>query len=851
MQQYIQKYGEKTILAEIDHEEKETQINRHSIQKFYDRISHDEKTSLDNTSLGRRFIQYEYQKLNSNILEWLTTWLQPKRGVKPAYVDLIQEMVTIYHEKETVADILTLATINTTLNQCVKSINISNAIITQIAKNIEEEVKLTQFIQEHQEEKIPTFKGLDKRVQQHYKLTYLSKIYKKNKFQKIRWNKETRLTLSQTLLNLYLDKSNMIEEILIDNIPHIIPTTHFLEAWKQNIDKIKMNTYGTPLTLIPPMEWTDQNSGGYYTKNKQTLIRLREYTNTSFLTSYLKRLEEIEIPTVLTAVNSIQNTPWKINKKVLQVAEKIIELGGGRAGIPFMQEAPHPTTLPLNPTETEIKAYKKKMVVYYRSEKRRRSIQLRTLSTINTAKNYAEYDRFFVPHNMDFRGRIYPIPLFNFQGDELTKGLLEFADTPAIPTNDPKYLEYFYIEGSNRAGIDKVSFADRIQWIKDHQDLILATAQDPLGNLWWQDLDSPFQFLGFCYEFFNLTIFLKNNNNSIKGFKTGLVCSYDGTCSGLQHYSALLRDPIGGKAVNLLPSDKPNDIYKIVADKVNQHIENDCQNGTLDEEKEDKKGEKYIKLGTRSLALIWNTYGVTRKVTKRSVMTLAYGSREYGFKEQILEDIIKPDIYHNDTASIFDGCQSQSAQYLAKLIWNAVQTTVVKAVEGMQWLQECASQVTKQGEVVTWWTPAEMPIQQQYMEYRVKKVRLRCAGKRTYLYYPDETGNIDKRHQRSGIAPNFIHSLDASHLQLTVKACHNQGIEHFAMVHDSYGTCLAHAPIMYRIVREEFVKMYENNDILEDIRSHLQVLIKKPLPPPPSKGTLNLQEILKSPYIFC
>lgn len=40
----------------------------------------------------------------------------------------------------------------------------------------------------------------------------------------------------------------------------------------------------------------------------------------------------------------------------------------------------------------------------------------------------------------------------------------------------------------------------------------------------------------------------------------------DGSCNGLQHYAALGRDEAGGKAVNLLPSDKPQDVYKVGVD---------------------------------------------------------------------------------------------------------------------------------------------------------------------------------------------------------------------------------------------------------------------------------------------
>ncbi|UZT50034.1 DNA-directed RNA polymerase [Enterobacter phage 01_vB_Eclo_IJM] len=35
---------------------------------------------------------------------------------------------------------------------------------------------------------------------------------------------------------------------------------------------------------------------------------------------------------------------------------------------------------------------------------------------------------------------------------------------------------------------------------------------------------------------------------------------------------------------------------------------------------------------------------MSRSVTKRSVMTLAYGSKEYGFADQVFEDTVMPAI---------------------------------------------------------------------------------------------------------------------------------------------------------------------------------------------------------------
>ena len=233
-------------------------------------------------------------------------------------------------------------------------------------------------------------------------------------------------------------------------------------------------------------------------------------------------------------------------------------------------------------------------------------------------------------------------------------------------------------------------------------------------------------------------------------------------------------------------------------------------------------------------------------------MTLAYGAKEYGFRDQIMDDTIDPDIIEKEDASVFNKYNKwQSSVYMARLIWEAVGKTVVKAVEGMRWLQDCARIVTKKGNVVTWVTPLGLPVQQSYMKVETRTVQIRCAGKRIRLYGCEPTGNVDSKAQASGIAPNFIHSMDAAHLQLTVLNSVEAGIHHFAMIHDSYGCPVSQARTMYQVVRQSFVNIYTENDVLDNFRNDMQFLSTKKLPEIPSKDTLDIQEVLKSPYIFC
>ncbi|MEE2186353.1 DNA-directed RNA polymerase, partial [Klebsiella pneumoniae] len=53
----------------------------------------------------------------------------------------------------------------------------------------------------------------------------------------------------------------------------------------------------------------------------------------------------------------------------------------------------------------------------------------------------------------------------------------------------------------------------------------------------------------------------------------------------------------------------------------------------------------------------------------------------------------------------------------------------------------------------------------------------------------NKDSGIDARKQESGIAPNFVHSMDGSHLRMTVVRSNEvYGVESFALIHDSFGT---------------------------------------------------------------
>lgn len=609
--------------------------------------------------------------------------------------------------------------------------------------------------------------------------------------------------------------------------------------------------------VVPPKPWTGVVGGGYWAKGRRPLPLIRLGSK-----SAVARYEDVYMPEVYDAVNIIQNTPWKVNKKVLDVVNMVEKLNNTPIDdIPQME--------PLKPedyageTEEELKAWKKAAAGIYRREKARQSRRLSLSFIVNQANKFSQFKAIWFPYNMDWRGRVYAVPMFNPQGNDMQKGLLTLAVGKPIGADGFKWLK---VHGANCAGVDKVTFEERIKWVEDNHENIMAAAKAPMDSIeWWGKLDSPFCFLAFCFEYAGVM-------HHGLSYSCSLPIAFDGSCSGIQHFSAMLRDHIGGHAVNLTPSGKVQDIYRIVSDRIEEKLKVLLINGTDNEmvTHEDKKtGEitERIKLGTRELARQWLTYGMSRKVTKRSVMTLAYGSKEYGFADQVYEDIVMPAIDSGSGAMFTE--PSQASRFMAKMIWEAVSVTVVAAVGAMKWLQGAAKLLAaevkdkKTGEIlkpclpVHWVTPDGFPVWQEYRKKDTTRLNLMFLG--SFNLQPTVNKGtkkeLDKHKQESGISPNFVHSQDGSHLRKTVVHTHcKYGVMSFAVIHDSFGTIPADAEYLFRGVRETMVETYRDNDVLLDFYEQFEYQLHESqrgkLPELPKKGKLNIEDILSSDFAF-
>lgn len=767
---------------------------------------------------------------------------------------------------------LSLITIRAILSASIK--NVFGLTLVSISKSIgqkiREELRIKNILAVAPKYTQP---AADKRIGESYKKAFYkavsSKLIDENLLapeDKLQNSDLVRIGLK--FIELFVESTGLARFIKVSNKKGISYMLHvdeyILDFLEKNDEELASFMYFKRPMLIKPLDWTSPVDGGYLLKLQKddSFIKVNKHS--------LEFYMDVDMPMVYNAVNAIQSTAWRINKRVYRVAEEISGWTNMPEGLDMpTKEAPEKPIRPVDAdTNPEVqKKWRKDMMRYYQLDNTRKGKRLLVDMVLEQAKTYLQEDHIYFPHSIDFRGRVYPMTLLSPQGNDFTKGLLEFAEGVELGEDGAKWLAF---HGANCWGLDKKPLEERLCWVYENPELISRIADDPLNNLDWTTADEPWEFLSFCFEWAE---YLKQGTT----YKSHIAVAFDGSCSGLQHYSAMLRDEVGATAVNLVPDTKVHDIYGIVAKKVNEILKDDAKNGTDDAYVVDPKSkEEYLKKGTQSLATEWLKHGVTRKVTKRSVMTLCYGSKQYGFSEQVYEDTVMPAVLENPLSF---SKPKQAASYMAKLIWDSVQKVVVKAVEAMTWLQDASSLLASQTDTMgnalpTYWvTPAGFPVKQEYHKTEMRQVKL-VLGTSVMIHAEDTTGGklentkgifwpaigrdipgtIDKRKQRQGIAPNFVHSMDASHLMLTVNACVAKGIHSFAMIHDSYGTHAGNAGVLFKTVREVFVDTYKNHDVLQDLHDHVLNMLSdrsaRELPEIPSKGTLDLDLVKESAYAF-
>ncbi|KAI9471856.1 MAG: hypothetical protein EXX96DRAFT_581998 [Benjaminiella poitrasii] len=583
--------------------------------------------------------------------------------------------------------------------------------------------------------------------------------------------------------------------------------------------------------LVHPRPWLSYNSGGYLS-TKSLCMRVKD--SAEQLVYLQKASESDHLSKVLAGLDVLGTTRWRVNKDVFKVILDVWNSGEALGDIPPAISGGTP--LPPKPenydTDPKVKFnWVTEVKKIQTTDRNNHSLRCDVNYKVETARAFLNLPMYF-PHNMDFRGRAYPMPpTLNHLGNDLCRGLLTFDDAKPLGVRGWKWLK---IQLANLYGYDKHSFTEREAFTMENMKNILDSVDKPLeGSRWWLKADSPWQCLAACYE-----IAAAYRSGQPEEFKSRLPIHQDGTCNGLQHYAALGGDLAGARAVNLSAGDRPADVYTGVADMVNEQIN-----------KAAAEGDEFAKM------LQGN---ISRKVVKQTVMTNVYGVTFVGARAQI-ESKLKdnPNIPRDKTYAL--------SGYLAKAVFASLGEMFTGAHRIQDWLTDSARRIarsvpletleeagvtSRQGQdasenagkhskgkpskkkttfsartpqsnqmtSVIWTTPLGLPIVQPYR--RAGKRQVATLLQTIYIEDPDASRPVNTMKQSSAFPPNFIHSLDATHMLMSAIACHRKGLA-FASVHDSYWTHACDVDAMNEVIRDQFIELH-SQPIMENLLSEFK-----------------------------
>lgn len=548
--------------------------------------------------------------------------------------------------------------------------------------------------------------------------------------------------------------------------------------------------------VVEPFKWSSDAQGGYVRIRTPLVIKISNRQRSLIGVADMKPMYE--------CMDAVASTPWRVNRRLLDVAEAVWKGGGDeRLGIPRADDEPMPPRLDDDADINDIRKRKRERADAYERNIRAMRDRQQFIRKCDLARELGQEERFWYPHQLDFRGRTYPIPqILNHQGDDLCRGLLEFAD--ARPVTSDAGREALMIEVANAYGVDKVPYSERVEWAADHAGQIARSALTPLDEDWWVKADAPWQCLAACMA-------LADPEAAAHA-----VTRRDGTCNGLQNYAALGRDADAAAMVNMLPADRPNDIYSIVAERLKT---------LLAEDRQSPHAAKILPL-------------VGRKTTKATVMTVMYGVTAVGARKQA-HAFLEEAGYSGD--KVYD-----ASRYLSAMTLRALGDLASGAVQIMDWLADCARVIAKGGRCVEWTTPIGFPVVQSYR--RSKTTTIFTIAQAISFWAENDDMPVWVRKQVNSMPPNFIHSIDKCHMFMTARACREAGIA-FAGVHDNFWTHAEDRLTQDRILREKFVALHDR-PILTALHEQLQTQATKPLPEPPGLGLFDIRSVLDAPYFF-
>jgi DNA-directed RNA polymerase len=511
----------------------------------------DKRKALSDTKLGSYYVRVISAKLVPAIQAFLIA--------KPAgkYTTVAKHLMGTKIEPEVLAFLTTKAVISmVAVYAGQKNRYKRNTLGRFIADFIHDEWRIRHFNNSDNRRKLlkKLFKDFDRRsYPREWRKRTIQNYFDAEQVSWEGWSAKQKTAIGYTMLKLFSDVTGLLD--FTDGGVHVEPSDGFIEhAGEMILKQANQFTLYKPMVVVP-YDWKPNNlfRGGYISKDIKRYPLIKGARKRD-----VERLVSCDLGRVLDPINALQHTAWRINMDVHSALQwSYNSFGGGIGKVPRADAIPLPPLPGFYDVDPEVKRrHNHDVFLIHDKNRQMKSPRIAHMMLMGITEKYKGLT-FYFPHDLDSRGRAYPVPvILNPQGPDHVKALLEFAEGHAVENQDE--LNWIMIAGANAYGNDKVSLAERVQWVKDNEELILSCAENYAHDRRWHSASEPFQFLRFCFEW-------QKFKGEGFGYISHMVCPVDATCSGLQHYAAMLRDEVGGRSVNLIPGLPRQDVYGDVA----------------------------------------------------------------------------------------------------------------------------------------------------------------------------------------------------------------------------------------------------------------------------------------------
>ena len=604
------------------------------------------------------------------------------------------------------------------------------------------------------------------------------------------WSTSIRFKLGGWLLDCIMQSSGWFYKMSMrqgrKTVVYVLPTPEFMDIKDEVMANAELFCPLAWPMLIPPRDWSNESSGGYILNevmHGHDLVRRGDHSL-------------IQGETPLAFLNKIQQVGYCLNPFTVRVAEDLQQAGISVGKfLPIIHYDLPPKPIDIADNKESRKRYRREAaeIMNKRAHEFKRSC--RTRMTMEAVKRFKDRERFFIPWSFDYRGRAYPIPAFlTPQDTDFGKSLIISADEAYITTDGEEWLAF---QCATTYGLDKATMTERLSWTNDNIPLITRVATDPIGNIGdWEAADEPWQFLAACEEYY--AVVTKRTRNT-----TRLFVATDATCSGLQILAGLARDRKTAQLVNVLPSERPQDAYKVVAEVAKPHIPS-C------------------------LHHVWD-----RKSVKRTVMTIPYNAKPFSNRSYIRDALREKGVE----------IDKDDLTVTVQAVRDAMHTVVPGPMSVMKWIEDEVSKVIKEGATeLQWVTPSGFIVHQRIMKKKVQRFDLQLLGRCQLSVATDDKKEVDTARHKAATAPNLIHSLDASLLHLSVKEFNKP----IALIHDSVLTRAVDMGELSTIIRNVYMHLFAGHDYLTEFAHQIGAESA-----PPIIGDLQPETVIDSTYFFC